>query len=540
MGKVTARAVLAAIMGLWLYGAAQAQTAPAPQLALAAAQGHRVSVIRIRITGATIFTPEGLRMLVADAEGKDLTLAEIEALAERITSHYRIEGYVLARAYVPAQEIRDGVVEIAVLEGRVGKVEVEGTKWHSPDLLRAYVVPAPTAPVFHADRHERGLLLLNDLPGLKVKSTLKPGAEAGTTDVVLHVEEDRLITGSLELNNYGHRLTGRYRFGLSLDLNNPLGFGDGLSFRGVMSDRWGDVWFARGSYTVPLSTWGTKVGVAFTHVESGVGGVFRDLDITGVGDVGSVHVTHPFIRTRALNLYGQVGFDFKNFEGSILARTANRDRLRVGTVGAALDAIDSLRGVTTAAVILHQGIGGFLGGLRDEDDPNASRVGAGGTFTKLTVNVARLQQILGPTSLFLKAGGQWASTRLVSPEQFIVGGAGTVRGYPLAEIAGDHGFTFTSEFRWSAPGFSDVPAFAGKTWGEILQLFAFVDYGGVTINKPIPGQKRSRDLSGAGVGLRFGIFNNFHFSLEYASPFKGPEPSDGRDHVISFQAIKWF
>ncbi len=529
VGKVVVGALLGALVGLWMYGAAQAQNAPALSRALAAAQ-EKVRVARIRVTGATIFPAEDLRALVADAEGKDLTLAEIEALAGRITTHYRTQGYVLARAYVPPQEIRDGVVEIAVLEGRVGGVEVEGARWYSPDLLKSYVAPPKEAPVFHAGRHERGLLLLNDLPGLTVKSTLKPGADVGTTDVVLNVEKNRLLTGSVDVNNYGARLTGWYRFGFSLDVNNPLGFGDGLSLRGVISDKAEDVWFARGAYTVPVSMWGTKVGGAFTHVESRVRGVFRELGIVGTGDIGSVYVTHPFIRTQAFNLYGQAGFDNKNFETTLLGTAANRDRVRVFTVGGALDAIDRWRGLTTAGLTLHQGVPDFLGGL-SVDDRKASRVGAGGRFTKLTMNVARLQQVLGPTAFFVRASGQWASTPLVSPEQFFVGGVGTVRGYPLGEILGDHGFTLTGEFRWDAPGFSELPS---------VQLFAFIDHGGVIILDPLPGQERSPDRTGTGAGLRVGIPNDFHFSVEYATPIRGPRPSDRRDHVIYFQAIKWF
>jgi len=528
------------LLGLWGSEIAEAQGPQAPRPAISAPQETKVRVARIRITGATVFTAEELQPLVADGEGKELTLPEIEALAGRITAHYRNRGYVLARAYVPAQEIRDGTLEIAVLEGRVGKIDVRGAWWHSPDLLKSYVAPPEQAPVFHAGRYERGLLLLNDLPGLKVTSTLKPGAEVGTTDVVLDVEKDRPITGSVEANNHGARLTGRHRFGVSFDLNNPLGFGDSLSARGVMSEEGTDVWFARGAYTIPVSTWGTRVGGAFAHVKAAVGGEFRELGIAGTGDVGSFFITHPFLRGRAFNLYGQVGFDYKNFKNVILGTAANRDRLRVATAGGAFDAIDGWRGLSTAAVTLHQGFGGLLDGLKSDNDPRASRAGAGGEFTKLTVNLARLQQVIGPISLFLRGEGQWASTRLVSPEQFFVGGVGTVRGYPLAEIQGDHGYALTSELRWSAPGFSDVPAFFGRRWGELFHIFGFVDNGKVFVIDPIPKQKRSRDLTGAGGGLRFALDKTLQISLEYAHRIGRPKPSNGQDNVFYFQVIAGF
>ena len=497
--------------------------------------GVKLLVTRFLLTGNTIFPQEELRALLAEGEGKELTLAEIEALAGRITAHYRTRGYILARAYVPAQEVRDGVVEIAVLEGRIGKIEVQESRWHNPDSLRAYLRPLEAAGVFNEAPHERGLLLLNELPGLQVTSILKPGADPGTTDIVLRVEKDRLITGSLDTNNYGSRLTGRERFGLTLNLNNPLGVGDGLSLRGAVSIRGEDLWFIRSSYTLPVSTWGTKVGGAFTRVDSQLGQEFRELDIFGTGDILSVFATHPFFRSRAFSLYGQAGYDHKDFETEILGARVNQDRLRVLTFGGAFDAIDRWRGATNVNSTVHQGIPGFMQGLKLDDDHHASRVGASGRFTKLTLDAARLQQLFGPTSLFLRAGGQWASTPLVSPEQFAVGGQGTVRGYPIAEITGDHGYNVSVEFRWNAPGFSALPAFKGKTWGEILQLHTFLDHGSVTVIDPIPGQARKLDLTGGGIGFRFGLPDLIQLKVEFAKPFPKPVPSDRLENVIYFQ-----
>src|SRR5439155_20734173 len=154
----------------------------------------RVRVQSIRITGTTVFPPEELRLLVASAEGQELSLAEIGALAARITSYYRSRGYVIARAYVPPQRVQDGILEIAVLEGRIGKVEVQGATHYSADRIKAYAAPPKEEPVFNARQFERGMLLLNDLPGLKVESTLKPGTEVGTTDVALPVIQRSLTT----------------------------------------------------------------------------------------------------------------------------------------------------------------------------------------------------------------------------------------------------------------------------------------------------------------------------------------------------------
>ena len=525
-------------------GEASGQQAPA-----APSGSESVTVSLFRVTGATVFPPEKLHTLLAEGEGRALTLAQIEGLAARITAFYRERGYILARAYVPAQEMRDGVVEIAVLEGRVGRIEVNGVRWYDPDYIRSYVQPPSEARVFELGSFERGMLLLNDLPGLEVKSALQPGVERGTTDVVLDVEKDRLVTASVDTNNYGSKATMYERFGVGINVNNPLGLGDGLAFRGLTSREGGALWLARLVYTVPVNTLGTKVGGAYTHVAVGtdVGTAVGQVDVNGAGDVGSLYALHPFVRSRLLSVYGQASFDYKDFTNEFHSgeeTVVKKDRLRVFTLGGSLNSIDGWRGENGLSFSLLQGVGDFLGGLKGDNDSHASRPGAGGTFTKLIGDASRLQQITTTTSIFLKATGQWASRGLVAPEQFTVGGQGTVRGYPVAEISGDNGYAVTAAFRWNAPGFADVPAFLGKKWGEILQFFVFIDHGGATLLDPQPGERRNRWLTGAGIGAQMGIADNFFLKLEFAKPvikpIDGRPPSDGLDNYVYFLAVKWF
>jgi hemolysin activation/secretion protein len=509
----------------------------------------RVLVSRFVVTGVSAFPPEQLHPLLADGEGRELTLAQLEGFAARITAFYREHGYILARAYVPAQEMRGGVVELAVLEGRVGKIDITGLRHYNADYLRRYVEPRSPSRVFEAGDFERGLLLLNDLPGLSLKSTLKPGSQTGTTDIVLDVDKDRLITGAVDANNYGSPETGYERFGVSLNLNNPSGLGDVLAFRGLTSTIGGALWLVRLSYAIPLNTLGTKIGGAYahSHVGTDVGAVVGDVTVRGDGDIGSLYLLHPIIRSRELSLYGQAGFDYKDFTNNIQAQQEaqpQKDRLRVFSVGTFLDSVDRWRGANNLSLTLFQGVGDFLGGLHGSNDSHASVFGAGGTFTKLTGEVSRAQQITTYTSVFAKAGGQWASTSLVSPEQYIVGGQGTVRGYPVAQFSGDRGYALTGEFRWNAPGFGDKPAFLGKKWGDILQCYLFIDHGGANLLNPAEGQTRSQTITGTGIGAQIAIPDNFLLKVEYAKPMNhvvgGAKPSNGLDDYVYFLAVKWF
>lgn len=531
-------AFVLALVGLAVPAAAQA---PAPSTATP--EPGAVLVSRFRFTGVTAFFLEELQALVKDGEGRELTLTQLEALADRVTARYRKSGYLLARAYVPPQDIQDGVVEIAVSEGRVDTIQVNGARRYDPDFLRAHILPDPDWPVFDAQTFERGLLLLNDLPGLEVKSTLAPGAAPGTTDIVLDVKE-RLFTGAIEANNYGSKETGYERFGVSLNLNNPFGWNDTFGIRGLVSREGDALWFVRGTYNIAVNRWGTRLSLAYTHINSAAGVVepIGPINVTGSGNIGDVALLHPVVRQGAWSLFAYAGFEISNLQNESateVERVTKQDRLRVLSIGGALNAVDAWRGTSALSVTLYQGLGGFLDGLASDNDPDASRPGAGGAFTKVVGRVSRLQQVWGPVSLFFKAAGQWASTDLVAAEQFFIGGVGTVRGYALAQFAGDDGYALTGEVRLAAPGFSDVPAFFGKTWGEILQFYAFVDYGWAQLKQPPPGEPRSQGLTGVGAGISLSVADNFLLNVEYARPVGGPS-ADGRQNVVYFRAVKFF
>jgi hemolysin activation/secretion protein len=497
-----------------------------------------VTVARFAVVGVSVFTPSQVDAVLPPPEtGRRMTLAEIQAVADQVTALYRAHGYLLARAYVPEQDVLGGVVTIQVLEGRVEGVDVHGARRYSPRLLKSYVQPEGT-PVFEADSFERRMLLLGDLPGLSVQSTLVPGNETGTTRVLLEVVRDRLLTGSLEVNNYGTAGTGYERFSGALNLNNPFGIGDVFSLRAIGSSQ--ELWLVRAGYVAPVNREGTRVGVSYLRLESPVGAQFSDLGIVGSGEMATVFATHPLVRSRSFSLYAHASFDFKNFETEVLQQSVARDRLRVLGAGVTAVSTDRWGGHNNLSATLFQGLGDVLDGLEDDNDPRASRAGAGGEFTRLTADVSRVQPLVGATSLYLRAAGQLSSTRLVAPEQFVVGGQGSVRGYPLAELSGDSGYTGTLELRWNAPGFADRPAFAGRRWGEVFQVFGFIAHGGVEIRAPAEGQRRRQDITGGGAGLRFAVPDRLHLSIELATPVDGPEPSDKRTPVFYFQVVTLF
>ena len=449
--------------------------------------GVRITVKALHVSGQSVFPEAELLALVNDGIGKELSLAELGQLAARITHHYRQRGYLVARAYLPAQEIRDGRVEIAILEGRLDKVEVSNPAGLADSALAPLAV-LPTGQPLHGDSLQQSLLTLADLPGVEVKSTLKPGASIGTSDLLVEVTPGKAVTGSLDFDTYGNRYSGAYRLGGSLYFNNPLKRGDQVSLRAQTSGA--GLAYGLVGYQLPLGSHGTRIGAAWSEMRYRLGEDFTRLDADGEASVGSVHMSHPFVRSRALNLYGQARYEAKRLVDRVGLTAVQTDKaLDNWTLGINGNSTDAFGGGGSNTFALSY-TAGNLGLDATSQTIDAGTAQSQGRFAKTSVSLQRTQRLTDTTSLYLSWTGQWADKNLDSAEKFVLGGIYGVRAYPQGEANGDEGQLATLELRWRA----------NDRW----QLQGFYDGGRVTINRnPWLAENNARHLSGASVGATF-------------------------------------
>jgi hemolysin activation/secretion protein len=237
-----------------------------------ASEGFFVQQIQLR--GNDIIPSATLHALVADLEGASHTLNELEAAAGRITAYYRAQGYPVARAYLPAQEIKDGVVVIALAEGRLAAHRLSNQSRLSDKSVNAYLDGVKDGDVIRSDRIDRGLLLLNDTPGIdNARATLQPGASVGTSDLIVEVAPGAAASGSIDVDNYGNRYVGEYRVGGSVNINNPLGIGDVLSANLLTSGS--NLNYGRIAYQLPIGGDGLRVGAAYSDTRYKLGKEFE-------------------------------------------------------------------------------------------------------------------------------------------------------------------------------------------------------------------------------------------------------------------------
>ncbi|HET7369993.1 MAG TPA: ShlB/FhaC/HecB family hemolysin secretion/activation protein [Gammaproteobacteria bacterium] len=463
-------------------------------------------VRRIRITGNTLLATATLHALVAGSEGEKLTLADLYGLADRISDAYRKAGYPLARAYVPAQTLRDGVVRIAVVEARYGEVELHNASSVAKSTLAATLAPLqPGQPVRNRPL-ERSLLLLSDIPGARTASVIRPGAEAGTSDLIVDVTPAPRYTGTVQLDDFGNRYTGRTRLAANLGINDPSHHGDRLNLGGLSSGS--GMNYVHGDYDIRLNGQGTTLRMGVSSLHYRLGGDLLRLGAHGSAVTGSLVLNHPLVRTTVANLYGQLEFDHKLLRDDIdVARIDNDRQDNVWTATLAGDERDS-RGVTNYSLGVSHGkiaYGDALAAFVDRITADTQ-----GSYTSVRLSAARLQTLDSRNALYLGIAWQRANKNLDTSEQFFLGGPNSARGYASGVLAGSQGSMLTAEFRhdFSLPG----------TPGN-LQAIVFVDSGRVQMYKRAfqagPNHARASD---AGLGLHWAGPGNWVVRASAAKP----------------------
>jgi hemolysin activation/secretion protein len=497
---------------------ASPETPPAPR------GGPRVAVRKFRITGNTAIATDRLEALVRPDEGKELTLEQLRAVAAKVTEYYGEQGYILARAYLPPQDVREGTLEIAVLEGEIGEIEVIGYEYYSAQALLLPMTRFRNAKIVHEGLLETAINELNDYPGLNVRASLKPGEKRGLTDVVLTAQERFRLSGKLDADNYGSRFSGVWRYGGEFTYGGFTGYGDKFTFRGLASDE--TLNYFRGLYETPVGGYGTHLRFYYSYSENMVGDEFTALNAWSWFQVAGVEINQTILRTSGFNLFAFGGFDYKRVENDIQGDSAGKDDLRIFRLGFSGDYRDRLLGRTYFGMTWFQGVPALGGNSRN--DPGATRPDNPGAFSKWTFDVARLQSLIyGGSYLVLRGFAQLSSQNLVAAEQYSIGGYYTVRGYPLSERSGDQGYSVSAELV--------VPVPYLREW---LQAAAFVDHGGVFPISPDRGAGvREHFLSGVGGGLRLNLpapylpGGTFQLRLDYGYAV-GPRPTSTTNRLL--------
>ncbi len=442
----------------------------------------------VTVVGATAFTQSRLAAITAEYIGLKVDMTTLDHLAARITQAYRDEGYLLSRVIVPPQTVVAGSASIMVIEGYVSAVTLEDPNGLlALDALR--IVASTVAKIkamrpLHGPTLERYLLLLNRLGGVEAEAIISalPGNNALPRAVALTLRLKRIDREtSYTLNNHGSRFAGPLQLSGKGSFGTPLVAFDSARLDGLVSAPLNEVRYLGGAYDMPLNEEGLTLELSGSLSRSAPGFTLKPLEIESASRAVAFGFSYPLICSRRQNLTLRTTLDAKNITTKSLGAELSRDRVRAARLAAQYDRQDSW-GQTVMMMRLSHGLDAL--GARKTGSINLSRAEGRSDFTKVEASLSRLHVLPGEFQAVGSLEGQYASSPLLSSEQFGYGGQAFGRAYDSSEILGDRGVAFSLELRYAG-----LPV--------NVQPFGFYDVGKV-FNQDHSG---GLDQSGASAGL---------------------------------------
>jgi hemolysin activation/secretion protein len=476
-----------------------------------------VSSFKLSVPSALIDAAEVNRLL-SDQTGRENTFAEIDKAAARIADTLRKRGFEFVRVLIPQQEVTDGVVSLEIVPGRLSKLpygdpDIFVTKHDKVRLddarAKAIVAAAITLPsALTVPQVERGLLLLNSLPGVQGNGALVPGVQPNTLGLSLDVHEGPLVTGDIDLDNYGSRETGLDRVVGDVRLNDPSGIGDQGELNVAKAT---GTTSTTASYGAPIGVSGLRSHVSASFMDYHLLDKFSVLDAKGDSAWYSAGLTYPQLRTQKVNFSWTGTFDFKELhDSSAGVQTTSRRSVAVTGGGQGNYQFADSKQYVDYALTLTVGNLDRAGNAADLSVDKLTRR-TQGDYEILRSNGTWLEQVTPRFSLSAVGQGQFSSGNLDSSEKLYLGGPRGVRAYPIEEAGSDSGEIVSLEARFAAL----------RTPTQDWTVFGLFDAAHADLNRHVwtdwnagnPGLKDQYLIKGYGIGVRAHVGNRVQFEL---------------------------
>lgn len=438
---------------------------------------------------------------IADKEkDKELTFNELVKIAEKVTVKIRNMGYPTAVVYIPKNGLEEqtGKLHFRVVSGTYDEIVIENKSQLTDKVLRNYTTPVQKDDLIATKPLNKSLLVLNDLPGIRVKANLAAGDRFGTAKLLLHADNIEKQGASLFADNFGNKSTGRYRYGANYHYNNLGKNGDQLQGNYLISNH-KDLKNYSFQYQLPLNRHGMNWRASISRMD------YEFVGASGMnyyGDSTSFETGLELPYDRNLMHSNYVNLSFVQRRISDFAAVMSK-KSSEGIIAAARGYKRSSRDTFS------YNISNIWGRLHMENDFARSTdiMEKEGSFTHGNLELLYYHHFSPVTSLQITASGQTSwGTLLDSSEKFYIAGPNGVRAYPSGEASGDAGVLASAELHVNTPI-------------KGLQLTAFYDVGySKDARMDMFGSYNNEYLAGAGLGLVYSKYRDWYCKLEWARP----------------------
>ncbi|QIW15442.1 hypothetical protein A4G20_03405 [Pasteurellaceae bacterium RH1A] len=509
------------------------ENGPGPQAA------HPDNNISFALSGIELLEPNGgqlkddLGQITSPYLQGQIKLADLYKLTEQITQYYRQQGYLVARAILPPQEIEDGRVKIIVIRGEIGQVALNNqSRLRDRFPLGFASTSLENKAYLNKAEVEKLALLLNDVPGVVSNLSIKAGQEVGQTDLTLNLADaPKRFGGYLMADNQGGKDTGEYRFTLGTYAHNIFGFGDELNLNAISSNS-GNLKSARLDYSGLIDGYGSRLGIMASYLNYKLGGNFKDLNAKGNSHTLGAYIQHPTIRKTGFRLDTKLGFNQQKLTDKQEAVDLRQKR----TINAlTLDLNGSWSSLKNG--VTYFGLSGLFGNLHNQTNEleqyQDENIQPKSRFTVFNYSLSHEQSLPKSLALNLGINGQLADKTLDSSQKLLLGGLYAVRGYKSGAVSVDEGHIFQAELKHNLALFKE----------SILTSSVFYDYAWGSYYKNTENLASDFNnkvkVQSIGAGLKLAAPGSYMLNVSYAKPV-GKKLENTDKHQVWLSAFKTF
>jgi hemolysin activation/secretion protein len=457
--------------------------------------------------------------LIRAQQGKrGVTIGQIEGVASSITQFYRERGFILAKAYIPKQQVRDGIVNLTVLLGTLGEVQVENNDRYDASLLTEVFESFIDKPVT-SQSIEENLYLINNFPGISVDGYFEPGTQVGDTRLKVNVRDETLLNFSTRLDNHGTDDTGLYRVFLDGQVNNLLGLADYFHLSILQSVFPFGTTYGQLSYNSNFLSPRVRVGfdISENQFVSDQSSVADLAELTGIVNVYGAHASYISQRSRKRNssyelrmerIDSDLHFGDQDKPSTFLDQIISNIHLSYH-----FDFLDDQSKLLHDATFTYNR-GNFEYGFKQGQER---------LFDVFSVDYTLLSFLNVPftessSRLIFKNHLQYSGTTLSTISRYSLTGPTKIRGFTQSYLTGDAAVFLGVDWMFNSPDMLDFSLF-DVDFTNVFKPFVFVDYGFAYRYSLQEGEPNATaNLADVGFGLQIAHNSGFSGTLQIAFP----------------------
>jgi hemolysin activation/secretion protein len=496
----------------------------------------KILVKEFKFDGNIYYSNDELKEAIKEVINQELGYDQLIDVTRAISNYYRASGF-LATAFLPPQDINEGIIKIKITEAMLGTIifEIEDDKklnLPKENIRQRLLYKIEDSGVLNIDQLDKNVRNLNKIPGINALAQLEEGKNFGETNIKVTAINTETIFGNTLVDNNGSRSSGYNKITNNINVDGLFNIGDRLAFTNVLSgdhhikDNHEESNYYAVSSIMPVGYNGMLATLRVSKMEYKLSAPFDSTKPSGYSSEYNLSLDRPLIQSPNFNLNTSFSLGNNKYVNDLnTGNNSDKDVLK-SIFNLGFDSRDDKLG----GGINYGSFGLSLGKVdltnnSSNYDTDQSTSDNNGRNLKGTLNLNRIQKLTNKTNMLIKFNGQLTADNLDGADQLSLGGPNAVRAYPSNEAAGDQGFVASFELK--------------RNLFKNLESTLFYDYGKIKLHKSLWNNwnstndrlKNDYHLQGYGASVGIPIFQNFTINVSYARKISANSGSDssGKD-----------